>query len=110
MVQLASAVTALLSGVLVAACAAEPLVGSGPLRLLVKLAQPSDDAAQIARFASQGAGVSARYLAATSGLWHAVVIECNSPRECNAALERLRADRTHFEAVERDERKRIVTP
>ena len=99
--------TLLLSGTMLAACAAEP---SSPMRLLVKLAQPSSDPAAIASLASRAAGVPARYLAASSPHWHAIALDCDGPLQCEAALERLRADRAVFDAVERDERKRIVTP
>jgi hypothetical protein len=95
---------------LVAACANETTAPQSPMRLIVKLSQPSDDGAAIARQVSQSAGVPARYLAATSALWHAVALECDGAKACEAALERLRADSRHFDAVERDERKRIVTP
>ena len=110
MTPLARAATTLLCSGLIAACAAEPQVGAGPLRLLVKLARPGAEPAAIARLASLGAGVPASYLAASSASWHAIALDCGGARACTAALERLRADRTNFEAVERDERKRIVTP
>lgn len=100
----------LLCSGLVAACANESTAAQSPLRLIVKLAQPSEDGAAIARQVSRSAGVPARYLAATSAAWHAVALDCDSARACEAALERLRADRRNFEAVERDDRKRIVTP
>jgi hypothetical protein len=91
-----------------AACAAEP--GVGPMRVLVKLTKPGADAASIAVLASQTAQVPARYLAASSAQWHALSLDCTGVRECEAALVRLRAASGAFEAVERDERKRIVTP
>jgi hypothetical protein len=101
-------ITIALCGAALAACAAEP--AGGPLRVLVKLAQPGADAASIEALASRSAQVPARYLAASSPLWHALSLECSTPRACDAALARLRADRAAFDAVERDERKRIVTP
>ena len=99
-----------LCSVLVAACASETATARSHMRLIVKLAQPSEDGAAIASQVSQSAGVPARYLAATSAAWHAVALECDGAEVCEAALARLRADSRHFDAVERDERKRIVTP
>jgi hypothetical protein len=97
-----------LCGAVLAACAAEPATGS--LRVLVKLVQPGADPAAIAALTARSAQVPARYLTASSAQWHALSLECTSQRECEAALARLRADRAAFDAVERDERKRIVTP
>jgi hypothetical protein len=95
-----------------AACAA-PADTAGPaageVRVLVKLARPSDDAAAIVRQASAAAGTPVRYLAATSLQWHALGLRCGSAADCDAALQRLRADAAHFEAVQRDERKRPST-
>ena len=110
MSRLACVVVLSLCSVLVAACANESTAPQSPMRLIVKLAQPTEDGAAIARLVSQSAGVPARYLTATSAAWHAVAVECDGARACEAALKRLRADRRHFEAIERDERKRIVTP
>lgn len=79
-------------------------------RVLVKLAQPSTDAAAIERAVEQSARVPARYVASSSAQWHALALRCGTPSECDAALERLRAERAVFEAAQRDERRRIVTP
>ena len=49
-------------------------------------------------------------MSATSTAWHAVTVACRGPADCELALRRLREDTTHFEAVQRDERKRIVSP
>ena len=100
----------LLCSVLVGACANEATAPQSTMRLIVKIIQPSEDGAAIAGLVSRSAGVPARYLTATSAAWHAVALECDGARACEAALKRLRADRRHFEAIERDERKRIVTP
>jgi hypothetical protein len=103
----------LLCSTLIGACATEPAIertSGTAMRLIVKLVQPSEDRAAIERLVSQSAGVPARYLAATSAAWHAVALDCDGTSACEAALTRLRADRRHFEAIERDERKRIVTP
>ena len=80
------------------------------LRVLVQLVQPASDPVAIARLVTHSAGVEARYLAASSASWHALALQCGRPATCDTALVRLRADRSAFEAVERDERKRIVTP
>ena len=96
-----------------AACAAPvaaDAVAPAGLRLLVKLAHPSADAAAIAREASAAAGVPVRYLAATSMEWHALALTCDSRPLCDAAVQRLRADTAAFAAVERDERRRPVSP
>ena len=100
----------LLCSSLLAACATQASDAYAPLRIVVKLAQPSEDGVAVARMVSRSAGVPARYLAATSSAWHAVALECASVSACEAALQRLREDRTNFSAIERDERKRIVTP
>jgi hypothetical protein len=80
------------------------------LRVLVKLAQPSTDSAAIQRLVSERAGVAARYLSAASPHWHALVLPCGGAIACEALLQQLRADRGAIAAVERDERKRIVSP
>lgn len=92
-----------------AACAApsdtaDP--GAGEMRVLVKLARPSADAQAIVRQATTAAGAPVRYLAATSLQWHALALRCGSVADCDAALQRLRADVANFEAAQRDERKR----
>ena len=83
---------------------------SGETRVLVKLAQPSTDTAAITRAVEQAARVPARYVASTSPQWHALALRCGTTDDCDAALERLRAERATFEAAQRDERRRIVTP
>ena len=100
----------LLCSCLLAACATEASDAYAALRIVVKLARPSEDGVAVARMVSRSAGVPARYLAATSGAWHAVALNCASASACEGALQRLREDRTNFSAIERDERKRIVTP
>lgn len=102
-------VTSTLCGLIaLAGCAAEPPAGAMPL--LVKLAQPSIDAAAIAADASAASGHAVRYVSAVSEHWHALSLACGSAADCDAALQRLRADTARFAAVQRDERKRIVTP
>lgn len=83
---------------------------SGETRVLVKLVQPSTDTAAITRAVEQAARVPARYVASTSPQWHALALRCGSSDACEAALDRLRAERATFEAAQRDERRRIVTP
>lgn len=98
-----------------AACAA-PMSGAVPasasagMRVLVKLAQASADTSAIAAQVTAAAGTNARYLSATSPQWHALVLQCADAQACEAAFQRLSADRTGFEAVQRDERRRILTP
>ena len=79
------------------------------LRVVVKLAQPGTDGDAIARRASEVGGVPVRYLAATSEQWHALALRCGDS-SCDAALARLRADTRTYESVQRDERRRIVSP
>ena len=96
-----------LAGVVACAAPADPAgYEAGEVRVLVKLARASTDAASIARQASAAAGAPARYLAATSTQWHALALRCGSAIACDAALERLRGDTANFEVVQRDERKR----
>ena len=93
----------------VAGCAApDATAADAPvaMRLLVKLAQPSTDAAAIAREAAAAAGVPVRYVAAAGAGWHALALQCASAPQCDGALQRLRSDTSMYVAVERDERKR----
>jgi hypothetical protein len=104
-----------LGGVAVAclsACStpAAPIDAGAESRILVKLVHPASDPAAIAREVARAAGVPARYVASTSPQWHALALRCGAPRDCEAALGRLRADRALVEAVQGDERRRIVTP
>ena len=92
------------------ACASEPPAPSVGMGVMVKLAQPSVDPTVIATRVSDTTARPARYVSATSTAWHAVTVACRGPADCELALRRLREDTTHFEAVQRDERKRIVSP
>jgi hypothetical protein len=92
------------------ACASEPPASSIGMGVMVKLAQPSADATAIATMVSDTTARPARYQSAISAQWHAVAVACRGPADCELALRRLREDTTHFEAVQRDERKRIVSP
>ena len=97
-----------MASIAVAACAApatEP-----EFRVLVKLAQASSDGDAIARRAGDVSGVPVRYVAASSPQWHALALRCGDASSCDAALARLRADTRTFESVQRDERRRIVSP
>lgn len=95
-----------------AACGApaDAAATQADLRLLVKLKEPSDDGAAIARAASAAAKRSARYLSSSGGQWHAIVVRCTAGADCDAAIQRLRADAATFESVERDEPKRPGKP
>ncbi|HEY2561016.1 MAG TPA: hypothetical protein VGI48_15020 [Caldimonas sp.] len=76
-----------------------------PLRVMVKLVHGSDDAAAIGAEATRIAGVNVSYAAATSPLWHALALHCASAAECDAAIARLRAAATVYQAVEIEGRK-----
>ena len=109
----ASILAAAMVSIAVAACAAPasgPADNDGEMRVLVKLLQPSDDAEAIARAASAASGVPVRYLTAGGPPWHALALRCGDASACSAALARLRADTRTYAAVQRDERRRIVSP
>ena len=89
----------------VLACAHESLV---ELRVLVKTTQPAEPEA-VAAQAARSAGVPARYVSAASPQWHALALSCR-PADCDAALQRLGADRARFEVVQADERKQRSSP
>jgi hypothetical protein len=103
----ASAAAACILGSALAACAAPreatPAVAA-PLRVMVKLARGSEDANAIAAEASRVAGVPVHYAAATSSTWHALLLHC-AGSQCDAAIARLRAAGTTYQAVEIDGRK-----
>jgi hypothetical protein len=80
------------------------------LRVLVQLTQPSGDAARIAASAARSSGKPVSYVASSGGDWHALALTCSDAQDCDAALQRLRADHERFRAVQPDERKRFVTP
>jgi hypothetical protein len=92
------------------ACASEPVIGAGPLRVVVRPAQPASALPEIVAAAEAASGKPVRYLAASGEGWHALSIDCGDPADCSAAFDRLRADRRHFSAVQVDARKRIVAP
>ena len=98
-----------LSILALAACA-NPSEPAGEVRVLVQVTQPLDDAARIVDDAARSSGKSVRYVASSGSGWHALSLGCAGADDCEAAVQRLRADRRHFIAVQRDERKRIVTP
>lgn len=90
------------------ACAApkaEPVTGGVELRVLVKLARPSEDRAAIAAEATRQAGVPASYAASVSAAWHALNLRCVDTSACDAAVVRLRQASGVYEAVELDGRK-----
>jgi hypothetical protein len=104
----ASAVAACVLASVLAACAGasrEAAAGTAaPLRVMVKLARGSEDANAIAAEASRVAGVPVSYAAATSPAWHALFLHC-AASQCDAAIARLRAAGTTYQAVEIDGRK-----
>lgn len=94
------------------ACAANA-VPPAPLRewrVLVKLVQVGSDPVAIARRAGLTSGVPVRYLASISPQWHGLGLDCGDEARCAMALQRLQADTSFFEAVERDERRRPHSP
>ena len=84
--------------------AAEP--AGVEVRLMVKLVRPAQDGAVIAADASRVAGVPAHYRSMVSADWHALSLRCADASACDRAIERLRQEKTTFEAVELDGRKR----
>ena len=104
------------SAVCLVACAAEPpqppADPAGGLRVLVRLAPdaatggvPDERPLSIERRASASAGVPVRYVAASGAQWHALMLLC-APADCDAAVQRLTADRAGFLVVQRDELRR----
>ena len=79
---------------------------SRSLQVLVKLITPSDDGARIAAEASRISGLTVRYVSATSPQWHALLIECATAADCEAAVKRLSEARDTYFAVQRDMRER----
>ena len=102
----ASAAAACVLASALAACAAprEAASSAASLRVMVKLARSSEDANAIAAEASRVAGVPVSYAAATSSTWHALFLHC-AGSGCDAAIARLRAAATIYQAVEIDGRK-----
>ncbi|MBV9891938.1 MAG: hypothetical protein JO090_13765 [Rhizobacter sp.] len=76
-----------------------------PLRVMVKLVRGSEDAGAIGAQAGRIAGVPVSYAAATSAQWHAIALHCVSTAECDAAVARLRAASSVYQAVEIEGRK-----
>lgn len=89
-----------------AACASELAVER---QVLVHSNSSAVDPAALAALAGRSAGVPARYVAAAGAQWHALALSCR-PSDCDAAIQRLAADRAHFESVQGDERKRGLGP
>ncbi len=80
------------------------------MSVLVQLVRPSSDAAAVTVLVSEAAGRPARYVAASSTTWHSLYLRCDGPADCDAVLQRLSADTGRIAAVQRDQRKRIVSP
>ena len=93
----------------IAACATPVVEPAGAaqanVRVMVKLVHSSEDARAIADQAARVAGVAVSYAAATSPSWHALVLRCADSAACDAAIARLRAAGTLYQAVEVDGRK-----
>ncbi len=77
-----------------------------PLRVMVKLVRPAEDAASIGAEATRVAGVPVTYAAATSLAWHALYLHCTGGGQCEEAIARLRAAGSIYQAVEIDGRKK----
>jgi hypothetical protein len=96
------------AAIALAACAAPPSAAAAgqefDVRVVVKLALPSDDTAAIAAEASRQAGGEVRYGAAVSSAWHALSLHCPDAATCDAAIVRLRQSSV-YTAVELDARK-----
>jgi hypothetical protein len=88
------------------ACATAGPAPTAEWRVLVKTSQAHSDTAAIVRRASQASGVPVRYVTAASPQWHGLSLNCGDEARCAVALQRLQADTTFFEAVQRDERRR----
>jgi hypothetical protein len=99
------------AAIALAACAAPSSAAAAgqefAVRVVVKLAHPSDDTAAIAAEASRQAGVEVRYGAAVSSAWHALSLHCPDAAACEAAIVRLRQSSV-YTAVELDARKQRV--
>jgi len=107
---LARTVSCCLAGIAVVGCAAEPVPMQSGMSVLVKLARPTIEPQAVAAEVEAAAGRPARYLSSVSEAWHALFLRCDSAANCEALLQRLRADTTRIAAAQRDERKRIVSP
>ena len=98
-----------LAGALTTACAGpaprERDSQASTMRVMVKLARASDDAAAIAAEATRVAGVPVRHAATTSATWHALALDCASAAACDAAIARLRAAGAIYQTVEIEGRK-----
>ena len=98
------------AGLVACAANAVPQAPTQEWRVLVKLVQAGSDPVAIARRAGLASGVPVRYLASISPQWHGLGLECGDEARCALALQRLQADASLFEAVERDERRRPHSP
>lgn len=92
-----------------AACAAPAsndfAARASPLRVMVKLVRPSENAASISAEATRVAGVPVSYAAATSIVWHALFLHCAGSAQCDEAIARLRDAGSIYQVVEIDGKK-----
>jgi hypothetical protein len=104
--------TGLAAGLSLSACASAGTGGARPadVRVLVRLVQPSEDAAAISAAASRLAEVPVTYAAAASPAWHALALHCDSAAQCEAAIERLRRAGATYASVELEGRRRKAGP
>jgi len=103
-----TAAAAVTAAIALGACAAQPVVTT--VRVMVKLARPSIDAAAIAADASRASAHRVHYVAAVSEQWHVLSVSCDGAADCDGAVQRLREDSSRYAAVQRDQRKPIVSP
>ena len=99
-----------LAGLSLTACAGSPAPRTVERRVLVQLVQPSADAAAVSAAATRHARVPVSHAAAASPAWHALALRCESTDECEAAIERLRAARSIYAAVELEGRRQKNAP
>ena len=85
------------------ACSATPQGFAAEPQILVKLAQPTQDAAEVVRLASRATGVAVRYVSASSMQWHTISLVCQTEQACDEAVQKLRLDRS-FMSVESNRR------
>lgn len=93
------------AGMAVAACA-PPMTAQQ--RIVVKLVHASDNGTAIASQASRLAGVPVRYLAAVSGQWHALALQCEGTAACSGAVASMARASDVYDSVRIDSRARIA--
>ena len=85
------------------ACSATSQGFAAEPQILVKLARPTHDAAEVVRLASRATGVPVRYVSASSMQWHTISLVCQAEQACDDAVQKLRLDPS-FMSVESNRR------